>query len=167
MRQGKEIKTLLRDIVAANSNLPIQATVSSLEDDTCSVVLASGIELNDVRLKATIGGEQNYFIQRPKIGSKVMLLSVTGSLDDLVLIKIDEIENFEFSSNGLDIFIDSEDGKLQIGNQQTDLKKLFQDLVNLLKVFQVYTPSGVSGVPIQTVMQKIIGFETEFKKLLK
>ena len=165
--RGKEVKTLLQEIIGANPNLPIQATVSSLEDDTCSVVLASGMELNNIRLKATIGGDENYFIQRPKIGSKVMLFSVNGDLKDLVVIKSDEVENFEFSSNGLDIFIDSEDGKLQIGNQETDLKTLFQMNVDLLRMFQVTIPTGISGTAIPTVMQKIIEFEIEFKKLLK
>ncbi|WP_395974279.1 hypothetical protein [Chryseobacterium cucumeris] len=167
MSKGKEIKTLLRDVVAANSNLPIQAEVTSLEDDTCSVVLASGLELNDVRLKASIGGDDDYFIQRPKIGSKVMLLSITGSLDDLMVLKADEIENFEFSSNGLKILIDSEDGKVKIGNGQTNLKKIFQMNVDLLKEFKVFTPSGPSGTPLPDVLLKINLFEMEFKKLLK
>ena len=167
MRRGKELKTQLRDIVAANSNLPIQAEVTSLEDDTCSVVLASGLELNDVRLKASIGGDDGYFIQRPKIGSKVMLLSVTGNLDDLMVLKADEIENFEFSSNGLKILIDSEDGKVKIGNGQTNLKKIFQMNVDLLKQFKLFTPSGASGTALPDVVLKINEFEMEFKKLLK
>lgn len=167
MSKGKEVKTLMRDIVAANSNLPIQAKVTSLEDDTCSVILASGLELNDVRLKASIGGDDDYFIQRPKIGSKVMLLSVTGSLDDLMVLKADEIENFEFSSNGLKILIDSEDGKVKIGNGQTNLKKIFQMNVDLLKEFKVFTPAGPSGTPLPDILLKINLFEMEFKKLLK
>jgi hypothetical protein len=167
MKRGKEVKTLMRDIVAANANLPIQAEVTSLEDDTCSVVLASGLELNDVRLKASIGGDDDYFIQRPKIGSKVVLLSITGSLDDLMVLKADEIENFEFSSNGLKILIDSEDGKVKIGNGQTNLKKIFQMNVDLLKEFKVFTPSGPSGTPLPDVLLKINLFEMEFKKLLK
>jgi hypothetical protein len=165
--RGKEVKTILRDIVAANANLPIQAEVTSLEDDTCSVVLASGLELNEVRLKASIGGDENYFIQRPRIGSKVLLLSITGKLDDLVLLKADEIENFEFASNGLKILVDSEDGKVKIGNGQTDLKKIFQMNVDLLKQFKVFTPAGPSGTPLPDVLVKINLFETEFKKLLK
>ncbi|AZI53907.1 hypothetical protein EIB75_10605 [Epilithonimonas vandammei] len=165
--KGKQVKTLLRDIVAANSNLPIQAEVISLEDDTCSVKLASGLELNDIRLKATIGSDDNYFLARPKEGSKVLLLSITGDLDDLAVIKIDEIENFEFASNGLKILIDSEDGKVKIGNDETNLKKIFQMNVDLLKMFKVFTPSGASGTALPDVVVKINEFETEFKKLLK
>jgi len=165
--RGKEIKNIFRELVDANPNLPIQAEVTSLEDDTCSVVLASGLELNDVRLKASIGDRDDYFIQRPKIGSKVILLSITGSLDDLMVLKADEIENFEFSSNGLKILVDSEDGKVKIGNGQTNLKKIFQMNVDLLKQFKVFTPAGPSGTPLPDILLKINLFETEFKKLLK
>lgn len=165
--KGTEIKNKLREIVGANPNLPIQAEVTSLEDDTCSVILASGLELNDVRLKASIGGDDNYFIQRPKIGSKVILLSITGNLDDLMIIKIDEVENFEFSQNGLEILIDSEDGKVKVKNSETSLLEIFQKNVDLLKIFKVFTPSGPSGTALPNVVLKINEFETEFKKLLK
>lgn len=165
--KGKQVKTLLRNIVAANPNLPIQAQVVSLEDDTCSVVLASGMELNNIRLKAGIGSGEGYFIQRPKIGSKAVLLSITGTLEDLMLLRADEIENFEFSSGGLQFLIDSEDGKIKIKNSETDLKKIFQMNADLLKAFKVYTPSGPSGTPLPDVVLKITEFETEFKKLLK
>jgi len=166
--KGKQIKKQLREIVAANPNLPLQAEVTSLEDDTCTVKLATGLELNDVRLKATIGGsDDNYFIQRPKIGSKVVLLSITGSLDDLMVLKIDELENVEFSQGGLSILIDSEDGKIAIENENTSLKDIFQTLADLLKAFKVYTPAGPSGTALPDVVLQIEGFETQFKELLK
>lgn len=164
---GSEVKTKLREIVGANPNLPIQAFVVSVENDSCTVKVASGLELDGVRLKASINGKENYILQRPKVGSNVILLSITGSLDDLMVIKIDEVENLEISQNGLKILIDSEDGKLQIENDQVSLKGIFQNLTNLLKTLQVYTPSGPSGVPIATSMNKINQFETDFKKLLK
>ena len=164
---GSEVKTKLREIVGANPNLPIQAKVVSVENDSCTVKLASGLELDGVRLKASINGGENYILQRPKAGSNVILLSITGSLDDLMVIKMDEAENFEISQNGLKILIDSEDGKIQIENSDVSLKSIFQDLTDLLKGLKVYTTSGPSGVPIATSMAKINKFETDFKKLLK
>lgn len=164
---GTEIKNKLREIVGVDPNLPLQATVVSVQNESCTVKLSSGLELDEIRLKASINGNENFILQRPKINSTVILLSVTGNLDDLVIIKTDEVENFEISQNGLKILIDSDDGKIQIENSQVSLKEIFQDLTDLLKGLKVYTSSGASGVPIATSMAKINQFETDFKKLLK
>lgn len=164
---ASEIKRKLQEVVGANPNLPIQAKVVSVENESCTVVLSSGLELDGVRIKASINESENFIMQRPKTGSTVILLSVTGNLDDIMIIKTDEIESVEINQNGLKILIDSADGKLQIENNNVSLKDIFQDLTDLLKGLKVYTGSGPSGVPIPTSMAKIILFETAFKKLLK
>ena len=164
---GSQIKKSLRDIVGANPNLPIQAKVVSVENDSCTIQLASGLELDGIRLKASINGKPNFILQRPKPGSNVIVLSITGTLEDLMVIKTDEVENIEINQNGLKILIDSKDGKLKIENEKTSLKGIFENLTDLLKGFKVYTSSGPSGTPIATVVTKINAFETEFKKLLK
>ena len=164
---GSEVKKKLRDIVGANPNLPITAKVVSLKKESCTVELASGLELDDVRMKASINEGGNFIVMRPKVGSTVLLLSITGTLEDLAIIKIDEIENIEIDQNGLNILIDSKDGKIRIENDNVSVKELFQDLTDLLKTLKVYTPSGPSGVPIITSMNKINQFETNFKKILK
>lgn len=164
---GSEVKKKLREIVGANPNLPITAKVVSLKKESCAVKLASGLELDDVRMKASINESGNFIVMRPKVGSTVLLLSITGTLEDLAIIKIDEIENIEIDQNGLNILIDSKDGKIRIENDNVSIKELFQDLTDLLKTLKVYTPSGPSGVPIITSMNKINQFETNFKKILK
>lgn len=164
---GTIIKQHLREIVGANPNLPIQAEVVNVENDECTVKLSSGLELDEIRLKASINGNKNFILIRPKVGSKVLLLSITGNLDDLTVIKTDEIENIEIKQNGLEILIDSNDGKIKIGNDETDLKKIFQLNVDLLKQMKVFTSSGPSGTPLPDVVAKITEFEMEFKRLLK
>lgn len=165
--KGTEIKNKLRQIVDANPNLPIQARVVSLEGDSCTIKLASGLELDEVRLKATINGGNNFFLIRPKVGSKVLILSITGKLDDLMVLRIDEIENIEIQQNDLKVLLDSQDNKIEIRNGETSLSAIFENLTDVLKNFKVFTPAGPSGFPLPNVITNIENFETEFKKLLK
>ena len=164
---GTEVKKKLREIIGTNPNLPIQAEVVSVENESCTIKLANGLELDEVRLKATINGGNNFFLIRPKVGSKVLILSITGKLDDLMVLRIDEIDNIEIQQNDLKILLDSQDNKIEIRNGETSLSAIFENLTDVLKNFKVFTPAGPSGLPLPNVITKIENFEIEFKKLLK
>ncbi len=166
MAAPTEIKRLIQKIVGDMRNLPISGTVTEVQSDTCSVKLVDGFEITDVKLKATIGNDQ-YLKLLPKVGSKVLMLSLSGDLDNLTVIKVDQIEKIKYHQDGLYITADSTDQKVQVRNGDCSLIDLFQDLTDLLKGLKLYTPAGVSGLPIPASMEKINSFETKFKQLLK
>jgi len=167
MADLKELKKLIREIVGANSNLPITATVVSVQGESCTVELSSGLVLTDVKLKATISEGNNYMKLVPKKGSTVLLLSLSGDLSNLTVIKVDEIEKLEFKQDGLEILIDSTDGKLEIKNEQVSFKEILADLTSLLNQFKVNTPAGPSTNIMPDTVVLIDAFETKFKQLLK
>ncbi len=166
MATPAEIKRLIKEIVGAHTNLPITGTVSEVQADTCTVKLVDGFQVTDVKLKATIGNDQ-YLKLLPKVGSTVLMLSLTGDLDNLTVIKVDNIEKVEYNQDGLQIIADSTDQKVQVQNEHCSLLEVMQDLVDLLKALKVYTIGGASGVPIATTQQAITAVETKFKTLLK
>lgn len=165
--KGTEVKNKLREIVSANPNLPLQAEVTAVQSETCTVRLASGLEVDDIRLKASVNNDADYLLIRPKVGSKVLLLSITGDLKDLAIIKTDQVKNIELKQGGMEILADATDGKVKIKNSGADLKEILDDLSALLKGFKVFTPSGPSGTPLPPVLAKINAFETKYKKLFK
>jgi len=167
MDKLSEVRKLLIKAVGANPNLPITGIVQSVEGDSCSVELKSGLVLSDVKLKATISTGSNYLTPKPKVGSTVVLLSLSGSLENLTVIKFDEIEILEYKQNGLEFIVDSITKKVTIKNAEVSLFELFTDLTATLKQFKVFTPTGPSGTPLPPTMLKIEEFETKFKKLLK
>lgn len=162
-----EIKKSLKEVVGANPNYPIAGTVTAITGETCSVKVVSGLVLSDVKLNATVVESSDFLLLIPMVGSDVLMLSGDGTLSNLYVIKIDQIESFKFSQSGLKVEFDSTDKKVLIANESTNLKQLLQDLSELLKTFQVFTPAGPSGTPLPTTISKITAFETSFKSLLK
>ncbi|MBK5213641.1 MAG: hypothetical protein JJE55_08285 [Flavobacteriaceae bacterium] len=161
-----DIKKALREIVGANPNLPITGIVKSVEGDSCTVELKSGYVATDVKLKATIGNN-DYVILTPKVGSTVLILSLSGTLDNLTVVKIDQLEKMEYSQGGLVILADSVDGKIQIKNKQVSFIELFEALKKLTAELTVSTPMGPSGVPLPPTQLALQQFEIKFKQLLK
>jgi hypothetical protein len=156
---------------AGNGNIPlIIGTVKSVEGDKCTVTYgddANPVDLEDVRLKTTIGTGENYLLVTPKIGSSVVLGSITGNYEDLSVLKIDEAEKIELLQNGLNVLVDSNDSKVSVKNNKTSLVDLFSQLVQILQQLKVYTPAGPSGTPLPDTITRVQKFENDFKQLLK
>ena len=161
----KKLKEQIRGIVGANPNLPLDGVVKSVSGDVCSVEI-EGLELSDVRLKTTADGKDNLLIV-PKVGSRVLMLSADGSVDNLTVIKCDAASKIIYNENGLEVEIDSETGKVKLSNSTTSLKDLFDQIADILKTLKVFTPSGPSGTPLPDTIAKVVQFETEFKTILK
>jgi hypothetical protein len=162
-----EIKTLIKKIVGANPNLPITGTVVSVQGESCTVKIVSGLVLTDVKLKATINEQKDFILVTPKVDSSVIMLSSTGDLNNLTIVKTDQFEKIEISQSGLIILIDSSDGKISIKNENVTLKEILTDLSTLLKSLKVFTPMGPSGTPLPDSITAIESFETKFNQLLK
>lgn len=167
MDRYKKLAELLKTINKGTEAMPLfNAEVKSVQGESCTVAV-NDIELDEVRLKATINGNANKIIIEPKNGSMVLVGSLTGDLKDLAVLKVDEVAKLQYEQDGLKVLIDSTDGKVNIENGTASLKDVFQDLTDLLKQFQVYTAMGPSGTPIATTITSITNFETKFKSLLK
>ena len=168
MADPSQIKKKLREVVGLEENLPITATVKEVQSETCTVVLAGGLELTGVRLKATINDGNNFLVTKPRIGSKVLMLSINGGLENLVVVKVDQVDSISYSGeNGLQVIIDGNDGKVAVQNNTVSLVEVLTLLSSLLKVFKVNTPSGPSTNIMPDTLASIIDFETKFNQLLK
>lgn len=169
MDKSAKIKKALREIVGAKPNLPISGTVTAIQNDTVSVKLVSGLVLDDVRLNATSSDENDFLLLTPAIGSEVLLLSVDGTLNNLVLVKMDKVQSFAFSKGSLKIEFDGTDQKVKIENDTLNLKDLFQNLATIISglTVQVITEGAPSGVPLPATQSAISQFQTSINHLLK
>lgn len=162
-----EIKKALVEALGVTPNLPITATVVSIEGDTCTVKLLSELVLSDVRLTATSEDNEDYFRVIPKEESEVILMSQTGTLSGLFVVKVNQVKAIQYKQNGFEFSLDSTDKKLLLKNDSTSLHEIMSELTALLKGLKVFTPAGVSGIPIPDTITKITQVETKFKNLLK
>jgi hypothetical protein len=167
MDRYRKLAELIEKRISSDKMMPLfNAILKSVQGESCTVEV-DGLEIDEVRLKATINGETNKLIIEPKIGSMVLVGSLTGDLKDLAVLKADEVGRLIYQQDGLEILIDSTDRKVRIKNQEVSVYDLFQALVDLLKQFKVYTPAGPSGTPLPDTVTAITTFETDFKKILK
>lgn len=169
MKKGdkyKQLKENIRKLVNANPNFPIDAVVKSVENDTCTVELASGFEISDVRLKATSDGSDSLLVV-PAIGSQVLMISMDGTVDNMTVIKCDKADKLIYNNSGLHLEIEKKSKKILVKNNQVNLYTILSDLAALLKQLKVSTPMGPSGTPLPDSILAIEKFENDFKQILK
>lgn len=165
---GENIREIVRNDPRFKNGFtaPINGIVKSIENDTCTVEIGAAFIISDVKLKSTADGSDSLLII-PKIDTRVTLLSIDGTVDNLTIIKVDIAEKIIFNENGLQVIIDSSEGKVTIKNDESSLFDLLKDLTNILKQLKVSTATGPSGTPLPDSILSIEKFETDFKKLLK
>lgn len=167
MDKIKEFVSILREATAQPMVPVFAATVTAVSGETCTVQFGM-LELEDVRLKATVNGADDYLLLEPAIGSKVLVASLTGTdLAELAVVQVDAVARFRYVQSGLEIDIDSATGKLSVKNEAVSLLDIFESLKTLLNGFKVNTPAGPSAGLLPDTTAAIVQFEKGFKQLLK
>lgn len=165
MGKETEIRQALLKVLGIQSESFIRGVVKEVSGQTCSVELISGLVVTDVKLKAVITDDQDYIFETPVVGSDVLL---TGSLNDLVVLKCDKVQKFEFSQNGLKVIYDADDKKVTIKNDQANLLDVLLEFTGHLKTdYKQFTSNGPTNGALPTSVQAITVIENKFKQLLK
>jgi len=165
MGKETEIKQALIKVLGIQSDSFIRGVVKSVSGQTCSVELTGGLIVTDVKLKAVITDDQDFIVETPVINSDVLL---TGSLNDLVVLKCDKVQKFEFSQNGLKVMYDAGDKKVTIKNDQVNLLDVLLEFTGHLKTdYKQFTSNGPTNGALPTSVQAIVAIENKFKQLLK
>jgi len=169
MDNYKKLVDVLKQAIGGNNNIPlINAEVKEITGESCTVLFGvDNMELTEVRLKSTINESGNYLLLVPKIGTMVTCGSFTGDFKDLCVLSVDEVETVKYVQDGLELEINSTDGKVSVKNGEIGLLDLFNSLVTILKSLKVFTPVGPSGTILPDILIQVDQFETDFKKLLK
>lgn len=165
MEATTEIKRVLKEILGANPNLPIHGSIVSIENDTCSVKLASGLVLSDVRLAANISDLENKFLIIPKIDSEVILLSQTGELSGLMVVKVSEVEKLIYKLDDFEFVLDGTTKKATLKNANANLGLLLDNLITTIATAQIITPAGPGTISPTTIAQ-LNQLKVQFKSLL-
>lgn len=141
--------------------------VTAVTGKHCKVQMPNGFVVSNVKLAATIGDDVNELLIVPKVGTTVVMVSLTGTENNLTVVKADEVEWVSYKQNGLELLIDSRDGKVMVKNGQESLIGLLDSLTALMRAFKVHTPSGPSGTALADVVIMIDNFEQSYKRILK
>src|SRR5690625_6940741 len=89
MDRVAELKRRLLETVRMDERVILSGTVVSTQTDTCTVKV-DDIALSGVKLKATANDAQTLLLI-PTLGANVMMISTDGSIDNLAVIKCDQL----------------------------------------------------------------------------
>ena len=93
MDSYKELASLLGKATHRGGNITIlQGIVKSVQELTCTVEVGSLI-LTDVRLRASTSADNGELLIIPKVGSAVIMVSLSGDMTHLVIVAIDCAES--------------------------------------------------------------------------
>lgn len=165
MDKSTAVKRALAQALGINPNLPITATVVSIENDTCTVKLLSGLNLSDVRLKATISEDEDSFLMVPKTDSEVILMSQTGTLSSLMVIKVNAVESIHYKKGEFEFVVDGTTGKVTLKKADVNFGKLVSDLIKEINNAIILTPSGPGKIAPST-KTKLTALDDKFKTIL-
>lgn len=165
MDTAAEIKKALIEALGITPNLAITATVVSIENDTCTVRLPSKLVLSDVRLKATITDESDSFLIIPKVNSEVVLMSQTGELSGLMVLKVDAVESIRYKKGDFEFVVDGTAGKVSLKKSGANFGALVSDLIKEISNAIILTPAGPGQIASST-KTKLTALDTKFKTIL-
>ena len=78
----------------------MQGTVNSVNGNTCEVQVGS-MAVPDVRLRASLTDDDHELLMVPKVGSAVVMGSLTGDYTQLVVLQVDHVESIVINGGKL------------------------------------------------------------------
>ena len=108
-----------------------QGVVTALSDITCEVSI-DGLSIPDVRLRASTEVDGAQIIVRPAVGSVVIVGSLTGDLDHLVVLSMDRAE--EVIINGGEL-----GGLIKVQELTKKLNTLVREINDIRQVLSNWT----------------------------
>lgn len=133
----RELRELLAKIGGGKATNLYQGVVTALSDVTCEVSI-DGLSIPDVRLRASTEVDGAQIIVRPAVGSVVIVGSLTGDLDHLVVLSMDRAE--EVIINGGEL-----GGLIKVQELTKKLNTIESELNNLKQLFASWVPVKGDG----------------------
>ena len=123
----RELRERLENIGGGKATNLYQGVVTDLSDVTCEVSI-DGLSIPDVRLRASTEVDGAQIIVRPAVGSVVIVGSLTGDLDHLVVLSMDRAEEVIINGGKLGGLIKVQELTQKLNaleSEVNDLKQLF------------------------------------------
>lgn len=165
MDTAAKIKQALIEVLGINPNLPLTATVVSVQGETCTIKLLSELVISDVRLNATITGSDDGLTIVPKVNSEVIVMSQTGKLSGLMVIKFDSIDTIKYKNGDFEFTVDGTTKKVTIKNSGASVGNLVSTLIDTVSNAIIDTPTGTGSINGATKAELNV-IKTQFKSIL-
>lgn len=129
----RELRELLAKIGGGKATSLYQGVVTALSDITCEVSI-DGLSIPDVRLRASTEVDGAQIIVRPAVGSVVIVGSLTGDLDHLVVLSMDRAEEVIINGGKLGGLIKVQEITQKLNALESEVNNLKQLLASWVPV---------------------------------
>lgn len=129
----RELRELLAKIGGGKATNLYQGVVTALSDITCEVSI-DGLSIPDVRLRASTEVDGAQIIVRPAVGSVVIVGSLTGDLDHLVVPSMDRAEEVIINGGKLGGLIKVQEITQKLNALESEVNNLKQLLASWVPV---------------------------------
>lgn len=133
----RELHEHLRRIAGGAPATLFQGVVTQVSDLTCEVSI-DGLHVPDVRLRASTEVDGAQLLMRPAVGAVVIMGTLTGDLDHLVVLSMDRAE--EVIINGGEL-----GGLIKVQELTKKLNTIESELNNLKQLFASWVPVKGDG----------------------
>lgn len=101
MDQYRRLRDNLMQIMGAGKEITIwQGIVKSVEGTTCTVTFGT-LDVEGVRLRASLAENESHLLIVPKVGTAVVVGSLSNDLSLLVVLAVDEVESITINGGKL------------------------------------------------------------------
>lgn len=127
----RQLRDSITSLIPAKATI-LQGIVKDIDGVTCTVTIGS-IDIPGVRLRASEMDDEQHLLITPKIGSPVIIGSLSGDLTDLVVLQVDHVQAITINGGSLGGLINIED--------------LTDKLNDLVRAFNAHTHSVTVAHP--------------------
>lgn len=101
MDQYRRLRDNLIQMMGAGKEITIwQGIVKSVEGTTCTVTFGT-LDVEGVRLRASLADNESHLLIVPKLGTAVVVGSLSNDLSMLVVLSVDEVESITINGGKL------------------------------------------------------------------
>mgnify|MGYP006872993560 FL=1 len=125
MDEYRELAERLRKIGGTRQATLMQGIVKGVDGLTCSVEFG-GITIDGIRLRASEAGNENHILIKPRVGTPVVVGSLSGDLRELVVLVADEVEEIEVHATKITLNGGQNGGLINIDSLTQKVNELVQ-----------------------------------------
>lgn len=133
----RELGETLSRIAGGRSTTLYQGVVTHVSDLTCEVSI-DGLSVPDVRLRASTQVDGAQLLLRPAVGSVVIVGTLTGDLDHLVVLSMDQAKEVVINGGELG-------GLIKVEELTSRFNALERDVNQLKQILSAWTPIPNDG----------------------
>lgn len=157
MQPEQRLISNIRKAVGPSPLTVYQGIVAAVDGITCTVTFGSQ-DVSGIRLRASKAEKDSQILLVPRVGSAVIVCSLSGDLADLAVIAVDEVERIEINGGKLGGLINIED----LTSKINELVRAFNSHTHVIPTGGVVCGTYPNGSPVQ--VPKILSPANSFNK---